>query len=693
MQLSTVNLFGAFVLSMLLAACSSEDSGKAIDTNTPPENPSEASGLISGIDITAMNRDVRPQDDFWQYANGAWLASAKIPADEVGWGSYMTLRKRALEQSLAIVEDLRSAPLNGNPKAKKLTDFYQAWMNAERVEGLGLEPIADDLMAIAAIDSHARVAAYFGEKNAAGIDGPLNFYVDQDAKNSLNYVVNFTQSGLGLPDRDSYFDESERGRAIISAYKAYLERLLTLAEIENPSADVERIMQLETKLAEKQWDKVKNRNYDLTYNATTHAELEKMLSNLGFAQYLEDIGVPRQAFYNVRQPDYFVSLNGIFLTTDVASWRAYLRARTLTTFAAYLPEEFVAARFAYRQAVYGLEAQAPRWRRAITSINRQIGELLGEFYVAKHFAPSSKEKMEEMVANLIDAYADSIRDLDWMGDATREKALQKLSKFTPKIGYPDTWTDYSTLAISADDLLGNIQRARIFSHEKNVAKLGQPIDRSEWAMPPQTVNAYYRASLNEIVFPAAFLQPPNFIPTAEDAVNYGAIGSTIGHEIGHGFDDQGSKYDGDGNLKSWWTEEDRREFEARTEGLVGQFSAYEVKPGLSVNGKLTLGENIGDLGGAAIALKAYLKSLDGQEPPVIDGFTGVQRFFLGSAQASQVKWRDEFLELIVKTDPHSPSEYRINGVMPNLDAFYEAYGVKEGDRMFIAPEERVRIWR
>ncbi|MFT4769189.1 MAG: putative endopeptidase [Glaciecola sp.] len=670
----------------LLSAC--EQTAPLSDISSRPVK----TGLSSGVYAAGMNLSVRPQDDFFEYANGTWLAETDIPAEEVGWGSYLTLHKESLEQSHAIVEELleRGSDL---PHEQTLIQFYQAWMDEERVQELGSAPLADDLAQIAALANHAEVAAYLADNNAEGLDGPFNFYVDQDAKDSTLYVVNFTQSGLGLPDRDFYFDESERGRELLTVYRNYLQTLLSLGNVTRPEAAADDVIALETALAEHHWDKVKNRNRELSYNPVEHDALAAMIDNISLERYLQGIGVAEQPYYVVRQPSYIQAVNDLFQKTDMQSWKAYLAARILTTYAAYLSDDFVDARFSYQQAVYGREEQVERWRRAISSINSLIGETLGQLYVEKHFSPDAKEKTNEMVAYLIRAYEDSIRNLDWMSAKTREQALLKLSKFTPKIGYPDVWKDYSALTVSSEDLVGNVKRARAFSHYDNVDRLGKPIDRNEWVMPPQTVNAYYNPGLNEIVFPAAYLQAPNYNPNAEDAFNYGAIGVTIGHEIGHGFDDQGSKFDGDGNLISWWTDADRAEFEKRTRGLVDQFNAYEVKPGLSVNGELTLGENIGDLGGTAIALKAYRMSLEGKEAPVIDGFTAEQRFFLGTAQSSRVKWRDQFLEILVKSDPHAPDVVRVNGVLSNIPDFYKEYGLQEGDGLYIAPQKRVSIWQ
>ena len=665
---------------VLLAACAEKQTSV------------EPAALTSGIDKVGMDTSVRPQDDFYRYANGGWLESTEIPADEVGWGSYMTLRKESLGQSRAIVEEAASNP--GDDAAKrKIGDYYNAFLNLELVETLGLAPIGDYLDAIDKINSHNQVAEFLGKINPAGIDGPFNLYVGQDDKQATSYILHFVESGLGLPDRDYYSDKSDRGQDILARYQQYLAELLTLAKQDQPGVAAQRIVALESRLAGHQWDKVDNRDADKRYNKLSGVEFKDLLSAFDIEHYMVGIGVPLPDYVIIGQPSYLSALNGLFREVELAAWKDYLRAKVLSSYANYLPQQFVDAHFDfYSKFLYGREEQQPRWRKAISSINGNIGELLGQLYVAKHFAPESKARMVTMVDNLIAAYAESIKNLDWMSDATKQQSLFKLSKFTPKIGYPDTWKDYTALTIKSDELAGNIKRARTFGHDQNMAKLGAPIDRDEWFMAPQEVNAYYNPGLNEIVFPAAYLQAPNFIPEAEDAYNYGTIGSTIGHEIGHGFDDQGSKYDGDGNLVSWWTDADRERFEIRTNGLVEQFSKFEALPGLFVNGELTLGENIGDLGGTSIALKAYRMSLEGRASPVIDGFTGEQRFFLGNAQSSRIKWRDQILEIIVRTDPHSPDVYRINGVFPNMPDFYRTYDVQPGDGLFLPENQRVKIW-
>jgi predicted metalloendopeptidase len=678
-----------FAALLLLVAACSDKSENLSSQDGPLKQPLPQ---ISGIDLSGMDTSVRPQDDFYRYANGKWLETTEIPADEVGWGSYMTLRKESLEQSRVIVE-AAATDHQDDPAKKKIGDYYNAFLNEARIEELGIEPVADYLSQIDNLKTHADIVTFFGAVNPAGIDAPFNLYVGQDDKEATSYILHLVQSGIGLPDRDYYSDSSERGLEIISRYKSYLADILTLSGHSDGNGAAQRIFALESQLAEHQWNKIDNRDADKRYNKVTAAEFLAMLSNLDVETYLQGIGIVLPESVIVVQPSYLIAFNQLFTSVEVDAWKDYLRANVLSSYASFLPSEFVQTRFDfYSKFLYGRQEQQPRWRKAINSINGNLGELLGQLYVAKHFSPDSKARMNTMVDNLIAAYAESIKNLDWMSEETKQQSLVKLSKFTPKIGYPDKWKDYSALKIDSGDLFGNIQRSRTFGHDENMAKLGAPVNRDEWFMAPQEVNAYYNPGLNEIVFPAAYLQPPNFIPNSEDAYNYGTIGTTIGHEIGHGFDDQGSKYDGDGNLKSWWTDSDREQFEKRTQGLIEQFNKFEALPGLFVNGELTLGENIGDLGGTSIALKAYRMSLKGKASPVIDGFSGEQRFFLGNAQSSRIKWRDQILEIIVKTDPHSPDIYRINGVFPNMADFYKTYGVKEGDGLYLPKEQRVKIW-
>lgn len=682
-----MNKFIAYLATgFLLFGCS--------QTDAPADTPKNTAAklLKSGIDRAGMDFGVRPQDDFFAYANGTWIKETVIPADQSGWGSFQILSEAGLDQLQTIIQDV--ADSSDDAKTAKIGDFYNAYVDLERVNELGISPVADLLTQIDAVSSHTQVVEFFATTNELGIDGPFNFRIGQDVKSPDNYILITWQSGLGLPDRDYYFDESERGMELRTKYVNFIADLLSLSDYTDAKAAAERIMAVETQLAEHHWDKVDNRDPIKRYNKVSGEELAAMLANFDTNVFFNGVGTGVQDYVIVSQPSFVAAFNDLFPTVPVDTWKEYLRLQVLTAYANVLSQNFVDVNFDFfSKTLRGNEEQRPRWKRAINAINGSLGELLGQLYVEKHFPPEAKTRMMTMVNNLVLAYEESISNLEWMSDETKVKALDKLSKFTPMIGYPDKWRDYSELQISADDLVGNIRRARTFNHYRQVDKLGSPIDRSEWFMPPQRVNAYYNPPMNQIVFPAAILQPPFFVFDAEDARNYGGIGLVIGHEIGHGFDDQGSKYDGDGNLANWWTDEDRRRFEERTNMLVEQYNAFEPLPGFFINGKLTLGENIGDLGGASIALRAYEMSLDGKESPIIDGMTGKERFFLGMAQIWRAKYRDEVVELRVKNDPHSPAYYRVNGVVPNINEFYETFDVNEGDAHYLPKEERVVIWR
>lgn len=662
----------------------------------PMPQPASADGrrsLNSGIDLDGMDRSVRPQDDFFAYANGTWVAKTEIPRHQTSWGGFTTLRDEGLGKLKTIIEELL-ADSSGTSGQAKVADFYKAYLDVETVNALGIKPLADELDAIGRISTHDEVVAFLGSRNEFGIGGPFDFYVNQDDKAPSKYVIFLAQSGLGMPDRDYYFDPSERGIELRASYIAYIERIMALAGNDDAAAAAGRIMALETRLAEHQWSRVENRDAEKVYNKFSDEQLDALLPDFNLDSWFSGIGTGRQPYVIVMQPSYLEALNKLFRLIALDTWKDYLRFQLLGSYANYLSQNYVDAAFDFYQATLrGRQEQLPRWQQAIESINQNLGELVGQIYVARYFPPEAKARMVDLVRNLLRAYEESIGQLDWMSDATKARALDKLRKFTPKIGYPDEWRDYSALRISADDLVGNVKRSRFFRHYFEVDKLGKPVDRAEWHLPPQTVNAYYNPGLNEIVFPAAILQPPFFVLDAEDARNYGAIGVVIGHEIGHGFDDQGSKYDGDGNLRNWWTDADRRKFEEKTHALVEQYDGFEALPGLFINGSLTLGENIGDLGGAAIALRAYELSLDGEESPIIDGMTGQDRFFLGLGQVWRSKFRPQSIELRVKSDPHSPPVFRVNGVVPNIDAFYETFDVKEGDGHYLPPEERVHIWR
>lgn len=694
---NTQRLLGNLLLALLFTALS------ACEPSSDKRNNPVNNNLESGLDLLIGQNEARPQDDFFAYVNGAWLETTEIPADRSSWGSFSLLHEESLAQLKTIIEEATTASSN-NTARQKIGDFYTAYLDESSINHKGLSPLNEQLKTIAALSDHPAIATYFGKSNGLGINSPLGGWVDQDAKDSTRYLLYLNQSGLGLPDRDYYFDESQDGQDLLLKYREFIASLFTLAKLDRPEIRASQVLVLESHLAEAQWTRVENRNIDKTYNPRSLEELNSLFGKPGLLGFLDGLGIKSNVATSgtmaqietviVRQPSYLQHLGKVFTDTSVGDWQNYLTFHLLVSYAPFLSEPFEEAHFAfYNRTLNGQLEPQPRWKQAVSNLNANMGELLGQLYVEKHFPPEAKARMVELVDNLIAAYHSSIKTLDWMSEETRQRALVKLDQFTPKIAYPDQWKDYSGLEIDPDHLIGNIQRARLFNHQREMAKLGKAVDRSEWFMPPQMVNAYYNPGMNEIVFPAAILQPPFFNMQADDAVNYGGIGAVIGHEIGHGFDDQGSKYNGEGNLKNWWTEKDRKRFEQRTKLLIEQYGAYQPlahKPELKLNGQLTLGENIGDLGGLDIALKAY--QMANPNPPILDGFSGEQRVFLGWAQAWRVKRRDALVERLVKTDPHSPAKFRVNGVVRNIDNFYRAFEVKPGDELYLAPEQRVKIW-
>ena len=646
-----------------------------------------------GVDTTAFDRGVRPQDDFYRFVNGGWLKNTTIPADRAGFGSFAALAEQSENNLRAILEAAAAAPNRAaGSDQQKLGDLYASFMDSARVEQLGVQPVQADLAYIRGL-SQADFPVAFARLRKLGVAGPFAMGVGQDAKQSDRYAVSMNQGGLALPDRDYYLQQGERFAATRQAYVRYAETLLRLAGESDPTGKAQRVLALETEIARRQWDRTRNRDRNATYNKMTVAELERLAPRMGLAAYMREAGLGAATEVIVRQPSYIAGLDSVMAAAPAEDVKAYLAVRLLDQVSPYLSSPFVAANFEFRgRTLQGLQVMRPRWKRGIQTTEGALGELLGKEYVARHFRPESKARMEQLVANLREAFRQGIDSLEWMSPATRAQAHEKLAKFTVKIGYPDNWRDYSAVEIRRDDLLGNLRRAQAADYARVVGRLGRPVDRTEWAMTPQTVNAYYNSANNEIVFPAAILQAPFFDPSADDAVNYGGIGAVIGHEISHGFDDQGRKSDGDGNLRDWWTAEDASAFEQRANMLVAQYGAYVPLEGTPVNGRLTLGENIGDLSGLAVAHRAYQLSLRGQPAPVIAGFTGDQRFFLGWAQIWRSMYRDEALRERLLTDPHSPGEYRTNGVLVNMPQFYQAFGVKEGDKMYVPADKRVRIW-
>ncbi len=651
----------------------------------------------AGIDRSTFASDVRPQDDFFYYVNGRWLKNTQIPADKSRWGSFVELGERARSDLRAIVESLAKAdPATLSADGRKVQTLYQSFMDEDRIDRLGIAPVSADLAAIDAIDSRRALVAWLGGMEPTEVASPLALYVDQDLEHSDRYIVYLTQNGLGMPDRDYYLKDEPRLHAVRKQYRDYLSRLFELAGIA-PAGEiaprVAAVYSLEHALAQAQWPRTKLRERELGYNPRDLSTMNKEAPGVDWRLLLKSAGLEKPGTFIVRQPDYLAALAHLVKSTPLAVWRDYLRARVLDAAAPYLSGGFVDADFAFHgRTLSGARQQQPRWRRAVDLLDQAMGQAVGRLYVQRHFKPEAKARMDELVHNLEIAYRQAIGELDWMSDATRKEAQAKLADFTAKIGYPDKWRDYSALVVREADLLGNVRRANRFDYERRLARLRQPVDRDEWEMTPQTVNAYYNASMNEVVFPAAILQPPFFDVTADDAVNYGGIGAVIGHEISHGFDDQGRKSDGDGNLRDWWTAADEARFEKLTSRLVAQYDGFSPIDGMHVNGQLTLGENIADLSGLAVAYRAYRQSLHGKPAPVIDGLTGDQRFFMGFAQVWRIKQRDDAARQQLLTDPHSPARFRVDGVLRNFTPFYAAFDVKPGDGMYLPPQQRVRIW-
>ncbi len=692
-------LIGGLCASMIagLAACG--DKTDVTNTSAPASQTTPAAtavkqALSSGIDFNNFDKSVRPQDDFYTYVNGGWLKSTEIPADRTSVGAFYDLRENAKNDIKAIIEEVAAKKdLQAGSDEQKVADLYRAYMDTATLDKLGITPLAPALAKIDAIQNTDDLVKYFGAEQAVGGGTPIAFFVDIDGKDSSRYVSQIWQYGLSLPERDYYFNDAERFVNIRTAFVEHMTKMFKLAGWEKPRKSAEAIMKLETAIAEAHWDVVASRDSTKTYNKYEVSNLKELAPEINWNLYLSAIGAGQATDIIINQPSYVTGLGKLVKDTDIATWKTYLRWHLLSNYAGDLGSAFDEENFDFfARTLNGQEEQQPRWKRGVDKVSGLLGEIVGKVYVKRHFSPEAKSRMEHLVENLRQAYSNSVDGLDWMTPTTKAAAKEKLAKFNPKIGYPNKWEDYSKLTISADDLVGNEMRAGIVEHEKSLAKLGAPIDRDEWHMTPQTVNAYYNPTMNEIVFPAAILQPPFFNMAADDAVNYGGIGAVIGHEMGHGFDDQGAKYDGEGNMRDWWTESDLKAFQEKTKALVEQYNNFYVYPDLHVNGELTLGENIGDLSGVTIAYKAYKMSLNGKEAPVIDGLTGDERFFLGFAQIWRAKVKEQAMRNRVATDPHSPAQFRAIGSLENMPEFYSTYDVKAGDKMYVEPAKRVKIW-
>jgi len=671
----------------LVASCSRSERPVRATIAAPPK------AVIGsfGFDAMGMDASVKPGDDFFKYANGQWLSTNKIPADLTNWGSFTKLDVETEVQVHAILEELKPDAAPGSAE-QKVHDFYRAFLDVDAIETAGIAPAQNGLDEIAAAQTHADIARLMGRPDL-GLDTPVGIGVTIDEKNPDRYIVFVTQSGLSLPDRDYYLKKDAQFADLRKQFVAHIERMLTLAGDKAAGPQAQAILDLETQIARRHWPVEKRRERELTYNLRTREQLDSMPGRYPWHDILAASGLEQQKEFVVAELDAVQSLAAFFATVPVDRWRSYLRYHYLVNHAAVLPKALDDERFAfYGRTLNGQPEQRERWKRAVNAIDGSIGEVVGQLYVKQHFPPAAKEAMVDLVENLRKAYAQRIRGLTWMSEDTKKVALEKLGTFRPKIGYPDKWKDYSALEVRPGDAFGNAVRARVFAWNFDVNRLGKPTDKDEWFMPPQMVNAYYNPTFNEIVFPAAILQPPYFDLHADPAINYGGIGGVIGHEMGHGFDDQGSKSDAQGVLRTWWQPEDEKAFKTLVDALVGQYSEYEALPGLKLNGRLTAGENIGDLGGLTVAYAAYQLALKGETSPIIDGFTGDQRFFLSWAQVWREMRRDEALRNQVMSNPHSPANFRVQGVVRNMDEWYTAFDVKPEDKLFLPPEKRVKIW-
>ncbi|MFM1995336.1 MAG: hypothetical protein RLZZ610_853 [Actinomycetota bacterium] len=652
-----------------------------------------------GIDASALSKQVRAQDDLFRHVNGTWLDSTEIPEDKAIYGSFHMLADASEEAVKLILEEAAANPKPG--VSQQIGDLYASFLDEAKANQLGVEPIQADLDKVQAISSLDEATRLLGEFERTGTSGIFGMYVDNDPNDPSRYQIHLYQGGLGLPD-EAYYRE-DKHKEILGFYQEHVEKMFALAgwSSDQAKAGAATVLKFETTLASKHWDNVATRDADKTNNPMTMSELEKLTPTFDWNLWFEGSGIDKKVLEEsiVMMPSFFEGLPSVYSEQNLENLKTWMRWNVIASKAAYLSQDFVDERFAfYGTKLTGAPVNRARWKRAVSLVEGSLGEAVGKIYVEKYYPPEAKAKMDQLVKYLIEAYRESIQELPWMSDETKKKALVKLDKFTPKIGYPTKWKDYSSIEIKRDDLVGNVKRVTSWNLDREMKKIGSPIDREEWFMTPQTVNAYYNPGFNEIVFPAAILQPPFFSLESDDAVNFGAIGAVIGHEIGHGFDDQGSKYDGDGALISWWTDEDRKAFEERTASLISQFnelSPEQLSDEHKVNGELTIGENIGDLGGLGIAYRAYLLSLKdngGQEPVPIDGLTAKQRLFLSWAQAWRTKGRDEMVLQRLATDPHSPPEFRCNQIVRNIDAFYEAFDLSPEDKLWLDEAQRVSIW-
>ena len=674
--------------TLVVGGCSKDRADNAVDTSGALESDPSL-----GFDPAELDDGIKPGDDFFAYVNGKWIAENEIPADRSRYGAFDILRDKSDEDVKAIIEEASATENEEGSDQQRVGDLYLSFQDFETRNARGVSPLEPYLSQIDGLTSKDEVFAFFGVAARLGFNAPVGLFAYADAKNPGINTMYLGQGGIGLPEREYYFKDDAKSEALREQYKQLIADIHAMAGWELDSETVATIYGVEETIAQAHMTKEATRNFANNYTRYEQEELTKLVPDVAWDAFLGAFGLPEPGYLVSITTPFFEQLGPILNEVALDDWKHYLRWQLLNSQASRLSRDLDNRNFEfYGKALRGSEEQRPDWKRAVGVVDAGLGELVGKVYVEKHFPPEAKARMDVLVANLVKAYQDSVKALDWMSEETKAEALDKLSKFEPKIGYPNNFRAYEGVTIARDDYFGNLMRIREADVERDISRHGGPVDRDEWGMNPQTVNAYYTPVLNQIVFPAAILQPPFFDLAADEAINYGAIGAVIGHEIGHGVDDQGSKFDGDGNIRNWWTDADRAEFENRTDALVGQYDSYYPFPDLHVNGTFTLGENIGDLGGISIALKAYLDSLEGQEPPVIEGFTGVQRVFIGFGRVWRSKIRDEALRTQIATDPHSPGVYRANGSVRNVPEWYSAFQVSEGDGLYLAPEERVKIW-
>lgn len=691
-MLKTIQYLSTGAMIIFLAACGSS---APKSTTVKSETPAKPALGTWGVDMTAQKASIKPGDDFFSYTNGTWLDTFELPADRDNYGSFSILSDRSRDQIQNIIDDLKKGSFEEGSVEQKISDYYNSYMDTEAIDALGIDPIRPLLSEIAAATTLADITILFGRAPKENLSSPITLNVGINRQNPDLYQASMGVGGMGLPDRDYYLTDDEHFKGIRDAYIAHIAEMLSFAGIPEADEKAKTVLAVETRIAEKQWPRSERRNRDKTLNPMDYVDFKAAYKGLDWDAFLKarDMGSLRDL--NVSYPDAVAAVVTIINEVPVEDWRAYLSYKAITNNASLLSQEIDNANFNFfGKTLQGTPEQEERWKRAIDRVGalNGLGEAIGQVYVERYFPESSKKQMVELVQNLHKAFDERIGELEWMSDATKAEARKKLSTFNPKIGYPNKWKDLSGITIRKGDLFGNAKSLDLYNHADRVDRLTRKTDKDEWFMPPQQVNAYYNSQFNEIVFPAAILQPPFFDPNADLAVNYGGIGAVIGHEMGHGFDDQGSKSDDKGVQRNWWSDADREAFEKRTDVLVAQYNTYEALPGNFVDGKFTLGENIGDVGGLAIAYHAYKLALAGKEAPVIDGLSGDQRFFLAWAQVWQRKYRDDALISRLKSDPHSPSKYRVNGVVRNMDQWYEAFHITEGDALYLPPEQRVSIW-